>query len=79
MQHIKNIIFDFGNVLFDLNLPNIEKMTGLKFVPDPDGSPGSYFIYGETNEGWAYAHDITRLPKEPASWSVFRPRGTRKC
>lgn len=25
MQHIKNIIFDFGNVLFDLNLPNIEK------------------------------------------------------
>lgn len=25
MHNIKNIIFDFGNVLFDLNLPNIEK------------------------------------------------------
>jgi FMN phosphatase YigB (HAD superfamily) len=25
MKDIKNIIFDFGNVLFDLNLPNIEK------------------------------------------------------
>jgi glucose-1-phosphatase len=24
MQNIKNIIFDFGNVLFDLELPNIE-------------------------------------------------------
>lgn len=25
MQHIKNIIFDFGNVLFDLDLPAIER------------------------------------------------------